>query len=275
MRSLFNIFLVALITAVSLTVISAERFIILQSTTSTQNSGLLDHLIPLFKVKSGIDVRVIAVGTGQALRNARNGDGDVLLVHAKNAEEAFVAEGFGVRRFDLMFNDFVIVGPPSDPAGIRDAPSASAALARIAANAGIFTSRGDDSGTHRKEMALWAEAGIDAVSVSGTWYLETGSGMGTTLNVAVGLDAYALTDRATWLSFKNKRNFEILFEGDPKLFNQYGVILVNPEKHPRVKAPEGQAFIDWLLSPDGQSAIAAFEVNGQQLFYPNASTLIR
>lgn len=271
MRSLFNLFLFALTTVISLTVISAERFIILQSTTSTQNSGLLEHLIPLFKAKSGIGVRVIAVGTGQALRNARNGDGDVLLVHAKNAEEAFVAEGFGVRRFDLMYNDFVIVGPQPDRARIRDAPSAPVALARIAANEGLFASRGDDSGTHKKEMALWAEAGIDAVKVSGTWYLETGSGMGTTLNVAVGLDAYTLTDRATWLSFKNKGNFEILFEGDPKLFNQYGVILVNADKHPRVKAPEGQAFIDWLLSPEGQSAIAAFEVNGHQLFHPNAA----
>ena len=264
--------LAAIVLAVmSLTVASADKFIILQSTTSTQNSGLLDHLIPQFKAVSGIDVHVVAVGTGQALRNARNGDGDVLLVHAKRAEERFVADGFGVMRFDLMYNDFVIVGPPSDPAAIRRIESAAEVLAKIAAKHAIFVSRGDDSGTHKKELALWQETGIDLATASGTWYLETGSGMGATLNIAVGMDGYTMTDRATWLSFKNKAAFEVLAEGDPQLFNQYGVMLVNPDKHPNVRAAAGQALIDWLIGADGQRAIAGFHIDGQQLFFPNAS----
>ena len=250
---------------------SADKFIILQSTTSTQNSGLLDHLIPKFKAESGIDVRVVAVGTGQALRNARNGDGDVLLVHAKRDEERFVADGFGLKRFDLMYNDFVFVGPVSDPAAIHQMESAIDVLATIAAKGATFVSRGDDSGTHKKELALWAETGMDVSTVSGTWYLETGTGMGTTLNIAVGMDAYTMTDRATWISFKNKAAFEVLAEGDPRLFNQYGVMLVNPEKHHNVRATAGQAFIDWLIGAAGQRAIAAFKVDGQQLFLPNAS----
>jgi tungstate transport system substrate-binding protein len=246
-----------------------DPFIVLQSTTSTQNSGLLDYLLPMYRDLARVEVRAVAVGTGQALRNARNGDGDVLLVHAKAAEEKFVAEGHGVERFDLMYNDFVIVGPASDPARVRGTDSAIEALKKIAAAGATFASRGDDSGTHKKELALWREAGIDVAKLSGTWYRETGSGMGATLNVATGIGAYVMTDRATWISFENKRDFEILVEGDPGLFNQYGVILVNPERHPQVKAATAQAFIDWLLGEEGQRAIAAFRVDGQQLFYPN------
>ncbi len=263
---------VTLLAATPLFAVGADRFIILQSTTSTQNSGLLDHLIPLFKAASGIDVRVVAVGTGQALRNARNGDGDVLLVHAKHAEERFVAEGFGVERFDLMYNDFVFVGPPADSAAIRRIESAAAALAMIASKRAVFVSRGDDSGTHSKELALWRGTGFDVEAESGTWYRETGAGMGTTLNIAVGMDGYTMTDRATWLSFKNKAAFEILLEGDPELFNQYGIMLVNPARHPNVKAVAGQAFIDWLIGAAGQRAIADFRIGGLQLFFPNTRT---
>lgn len=248
-----------------------DKSIILQSTTSTANSGLYDHLLPQFKEKTGIQVNVVAVGTGQAIKNARNGDGDVLLVHAKPAEEKFVAEGWGVSRHDVMYNDFVIVGPPADPAGIAGMDDARAALKRIAESKSIFASRGDDSGTHKKERRLWGEAGVDPSAASGAWYRETGSGMGATLNTAVGMGAYALTDRGTWIGFKNKGDFKILVEGDDDLFNQYGVILINPEKHQRVKAEEGQAFIDWILGDAGQAAIAAYELDGQQLFFPNAS----
>ncbi len=249
---------------------AGERFILLQSTTSTQNSGLFDAILPAFTAASGIEVRVVAVGTGQALKNARNGDGDVLLVHAVGAEKAFVSEGYGVARLDVMYNDFVIVGPPADPAGIAGLSDATAALKSIAAAAAPFASRGDDSGTHQKELALWRAAGLDPVAASGTWYRETGSGMGATLNLAVGMGAYALTDRGTWIAFKNKGNFGILVAGDERLFNQYGVILVNPARHPRVKAEDGQAFIDWLTGPDGQAAIAAYTLGGEQLFFPNA-----
>jgi len=244
--------------------------ITLASTTSTENSGLFDHLLPRFTEATGISVRVVAVGTGQALRIARNGDADVLLVHDRASEERFVAEGWGVERLDVMYNDFVLVGPASDPAGIRGASNVTSALRKIATAATPFASRGDDSGTHQKERALWAETGIDPAKVGGTWYRETGSGMGATLNVAIGKDAYVMTDRATWISFQNKRKFEILVEGDPQLFNQYGVILVNAKKHPHVKTEYGRAFIDWLLGEAGQNAIAAFKVDGKQLFYPNA-----
>lgn len=247
-----------------------DAFIILQSTTSTRNSGLFDYLLPLYEAHSGVEVRAVAVGTGQALKNARNGDGDVLLVHAKPAEEAFVAEGFGIERFDLMYNDFVIVGPAADPAAINGSADAVAALKAIAGAAATFASRGDDSGTHKKELALWQSTGTDPAAASGSWYRETGSGMGATLNVAIGTDAYCLTDRATWISFANKRDFRIHVEGDPRLYNQYGLIVVNPEKHPRVKHAAAQAFVDWLLSDAGQAAIAAFRVDGKQLFYPNA-----
>jgi len=250
---------------------AADKFIIVQSTTSTQNSGLLDHILPKFTEKTGIEVRVVAVGTGQALKNAANGDGDVLLVHAKPAEEKFIADGFGVKRFDVMYNDFIIVGPESDPAGLGGMADAPAALKKLAAAKAPFASRGDDSGTHKKERSLWKDAGIDPSSASGSWYRETGSGMGATLNAAVGMGAYSMTDRGTWISFKNKGKFKVLVEGDAKLFNQYGVMLVNPKKHPKVKAAEGQAFIDWLIGPEGQAAIAGYKLNGQQLFFPNAT----
>lgn len=250
---------------------AADTFIVVQSTTSTANSGLLDAILPDFEKASGIEVRVVAVGTGQALKNAANGDGDVLLVHAKPAEEKFVADGFGVARLDVMYNDFVIVGPTEDPAGIRGVHNITEALKKIAETNAIFASRGDDSGTHKKELSLWAAAGIDARGASGSWYRETGSGMGATLNVAAGMSAYTMTDRATWLAFENRQNLAILSEGDDRLFNQYGVILVNPERHPAVKADLGQTFIDWLTGPAGQKAIASFRVGGQQLFFPNAS----
>jgi len=214
---------------------------------------------------------VVAVGTGQAIKNAMNGDGDVLLVHAKSAEEMFVAEGYGAERFDVMYNDFVLVGPPADPAGISGMKDAPAALEQIAASQAAFASRGDNSGTHKKETALWKAAKVDPAGASGSWYRETGSGMGATLNAAVGMGAYTITDRGTWISFKNKGDYKILVEGDDNLFNQYGMILVSPDKHPRVKAAEGQAFIDWILSKEGQGAIAAYQMNGQQLFFPNAT----
>jgi tungstate transport system substrate-binding protein len=252
------------------TATAADKFIVVQSTTSTQNSGLFKYLLPKFTKKTGIQVRVVAVGTGQALKNARNGDGDVLLVHAKPAELKFVKAGFGVKRFDLMYNDFVIVGPPKDPAEIAGMNDAVAALKKIAAAKAIFASRGDDSGTNKKERALWKLAGIDPTTSSGKWYRETGSGMGATLNASVGMGAYTMTDRATWIAFKNKGDFKIMVEGDEKLFNQYGVMLVNPKKYPHVKVKEGQAFIDWLLGPEGQKTIAAYKVKGQQLFFPNA-----
>jgi len=248
-----------------------QPFIVVQSTTSTQNSGLLDYMLPIFTKKTGIEVRVVAVGTGQAIKNAMNGDGDVLLVHAKPAEEKFVAAGHGVSRHDVMYNDFVIVGPSEDPAGIGGGHDAVAALQKIAESKSIFASRGDDSGTNKKEMRLWKAAAIDPMQASGAWYRETGSGMGATLNTAAGMNAYTLTDRATWISFNNKGNLKIQVEGDDQLFNQYGVILVNPKKHPNVKAKLGQAFIDWLLSPEGQTVIASYKMDGQQLFFPNAA----
>jgi tungstate transport system substrate-binding protein len=224
----------------------------------------------MFQKKTGIQVRVVAVGTGQAIKNAQNGDGDVLLVHAKPAEEKFVAEGWGVKRFDVMYNDFIIVGPKSDPAKVAGTKDVAAALKKIAATKSPFASRGDDSGTHKAELALWKMAGVDVKAATGSWYRETGSGMGPTLNTAVGMGAYALSDRATWSSFKNKANHQIAVEGDSKLFNQYGVMLVNPKKHPKVKTKEGQAFIDWLIGPEGQAAIASFKINGEQQFFPNA-----
>ncbi len=248
---------------------AADRFITVQSTTSTQNSGLYDYLLPIFTEKTGIEVRVVAVGTGQAIKNAANGDGDVLLVHAKPAEEKFVADGLGVSRSDVMYNDFVIVGP----AGLEAVSAANdvlGALKAIADAGAPFASRGDDSGTHKAEMRLWKAAEIDPTAASGGWYRETGSGMGATLNVAAGMGAYALTDRATWIAFENKGDMQIVYEGDPRLFNQYGVILVSPEKHPHVKAEDAQAFIDWILSEEGQAAIADYKVDGQQLFFPNA-----
>ena len=250
---------------------ATERFITVASTTSTQNSGLYEHILPNFTTRTGIAVRIVAVGTGQAINLARNGDADVLFVHHKASEERFVADGFGVERFDVMYNDFVLVGPKADPAGVRDAADTSDALARIAATNSPFTSRGDNSGTHKKERELWQVAEVDVSTQSGSWYRETGSGMGATLNTAAGMDAYALTDRATWFKFKNRGTLEILAEDDERMFNQYGVILVNPARHPHIKHDLGQAFIDWLLSKDGQSAIGAYRLEGQQVFFPNAA----
>ncbi|SDW51901.1 tungstate transport system substrate-binding protein [Ruegeria halocynthiae] len=248
-----------------------EPFIIVQSTTSTQNSGLLDYILPGFEAETGIDVRVVAVGTGQAIRNAINGDGDVLLVHSKPAEEQFVTDGWGVERFDVMYNDFVLVGPKSDPAKVKVDADIVAALAAVASSQAPFVSRGDDSGTHKAEMRHWEAVGVDPTEASGTWYREAGAGMGASLNVASGMGAYILTDRATWLSFGNRGDLEILVEGDPRLFNQYGVTLVNPEKHPGVRAAAGQRFIDWLIGPDGQAGIESYELDGQQMFFPNAN----
>jgi tungstate transport system substrate-binding protein len=271
-RAIFRmVFAATLLAAAAPIQLQAEdKFIIVQSTTSTQNSGLFDHILPIFTKKTGIEVRVVAVGTGQALKNAANGDGDVVLVHSKPDEEKFVADGWGVKRYDVMYNDFIIVGPAADPAKIAGLKDAAASLKKIADAEAPFASRADESGTHKAELKLWQDAGVDPKPSSGKWYLETGSGMGATLNTAVGKQAYALTDRGTWLSFANKDDFKILVEGDPKLFNQYGVILVNPAKHPNVKEKEGQAFIDWLTSPEGQAIIANYRIDGEQLFFPNA-----
>lgn len=265
----FSAALLVLLTSASVAR-SEDASILVQSTTSTENSGLFGYLLPKFKEKTGIDVRVVAVGTGQALKNAQNGDGDVVFVHAKADEEKFVAAGWGVKRFDVMYNDFVIVGPASDPVGIAGSKDAVAALTKIAASKAVFASRGDDSGTHKAELKLWKDASVDVKAASGSWYLETGSGMGPTLNTAIGKSAYCLTDRGTWIAFGNKADYRILVEGDKVLFNQYGVILVNPEKHKSVKVREGQAFIDWLISEDGQKTIADYKINGEQLFFPNA-----
>lgn len=249
-----------------------DGFIIVQSTTSTQNSGLYDALLPQFTEQSGIEVRVVAVGTGQAIKNAENCDGDVLFVHAKASEEKFVADGFGVSRSDVMYNDFIIVGPAADPAGLGESHDVETALATIAETGSKFASRADDSGTHKKELSLWQAAGVDPSGASGDWYVETGSGMGATLNTAVGMGAYAMTDRATWIAFENKGDYKIAVEGDDAMFNQYGIIPVSPEHCPNVKAEAGQSFIDWVLGGEGQAAIAAYQLNGQQLFFPNAGS---
>ena len=254
-------------------IVLADNFIILQSTTSTQNSGLFDEILPEFETKTGIEVRVVAVGTGQALRNAQNGDGDVLLVHSKSAEEAFVADGFGSVRHDVMYNDFVLVGPSSDPARISQLDSIGAALTAISSSKSRFASRGDDSGTHKAELKLWDENGLNPASASGTWYIETGSGMGATLNIASGMGAYTLTDRATWIAFDNKQDLSLLFEGDEQLFNQYGVIPVNPDVHTHVKSQAANSFVEWLIGTEGQTAIENYQLSGQQLFFPNAESL--
>jgi tungstate transport system substrate-binding protein len=263
--------MVAVLALAAIQAPAGERFITVASTTSTQNSGLYDHLLSRFTRETGISVRVVAVGTGQAIRLARQGDADVLFVHHKTSEEKFVAEGFGVERFDVMYNDFVIVGPKGDPAKVRGTTDAAGALARIAAAKTAFASRGDNSGTNKKELELWKTAGVDAKGVSGSWYRETGSGMGATLNTASAMNAYALTDRATWIKFANKGGLAVLVQGDDRLYNQYGIILVNPARHPHVKAADGRAFIDWVLSEDGQEAIAAYQIKGEQAFFPNAA----
>lgn len=247
------------------------RYITVASTTSTEASGLFGHILPQFEGKTGIDVRVVAVGTGQAIEIARRGDADVLLVHHKPSEMEFVNNGYGVERHPVMYNDFIIVGPGSDPAGIGGMGDAARAFARIAEAEEPFTSRGDDSGTNKKELEIWDAAGVDVAEASGTWYRETGSGMGATLNTAASMDAYALADRGTWISFNNRRDLELLVEGDERLFNPYGVILVSPQRHPHVKADLGQRFIDWLISDEGQEAIASFRLRGQQLFHPNTA----
>jgi len=247
-----------------------QRFITVASTTSTEQSGLFKHLLPIFEKKSGIQVRVVALGTGQALDMGRRGDADVVFVHAKPLEEKFVAEGFGVQRFEVMYNDFILVGPKSDPARVAGGKDVVAALQRIRKTQSPFASRGDKSGTHFAEVEMWTAAGIDIGKDKGAWYRETGSGMGPTLNTAAGMNAYALTDRGTWLSFKNRGELVISVAGDRRLFNQYGVMLVNPAKHPHVKKDMAQAFVDWLVSDEGQDAIAAYKIGGEQLFFPNA-----
>ena len=265
-------FLIALAAiAVFATAASAQdKSILVASTTSTQDSGLFGHLLPVFKARTGIDVKVVAQGTGQAIDTGRRGDADVLFVHAKAAEEKFLAEGFGVKRYPVMYNDFILVGPQGDPAGIKGSKDIVAAFKALKDKGIAFISRGDKSGTHQAELNLWTVAGIDIAKDKGPWYKEIGQGMGAALNSASASNAYVLADRATWLSFKNKGELVIEVEGDKRLFNQYGVMLVNPAKHPNVKQEFGQQFIDWLVSAEGQKAIADYKINGEQLFYPNA-----
>ena len=249
--------------------IAEDRSIIVASTTSTQDSGLFGYLLPIFKARIGIEVKVIAQGTGQALDTARRGDADVVFVHARPQEEKFLAEGFGVKRFDVMYNDFVLIGPKDDPASVKG-KNIEAALKTIQAKAMPFVSRGDRSGTHAAELALWKQAGIDIIAGKGPWYREIGQGMGAALNTAAAMNGYVLSDRGTWISFKNRGDLAIVVEGDKRLFNQYGVMLVNPEKYPSVKKELGQAFVDWLVSPEGQAAIAGYKIDDQQLFFPDA-----
>lgn len=271
----FRAFVLALVALAGVAVcdgraIAQEKSIVVASTTSTQDSGLFGHILPLFKAKSGIDVKVVAQGTGQALDTGRRGDADVLFVHAKAQEEKFVADGFGVKRFDVMYNDFVLIGPKSDPAKIAGGKDAMAALKAINAASSPFVSRGDKSGTHAAELSLWKAADLDPAGAKPAWYREIGQGMGAALNTSVAMSAYVLADRGTWISFKNKGDLQIVVEGDQKLFNQYGIMLVNPEKHPQVKKDLGQAFIDWVLSAEGQNAIRSYKIEGKQLFFPNA-----
>lgn len=250
--------------------VSAQKFITVASTTSTEQSGLFRHILPIFEMKTGIQVRVVALGTGQALDMARRGDADVVFVHAREAEEKFIAEGYGVKRLPVMYNDFVLIGPKQDPARIAGGRDILEALRKVKAAGGPFVSRGDRSGTHIAELALWKTTGIEIEKEKGTWYRDTGQGMGPALNTAAAMNAYLLADRGTWLSFKNRGDLAVLVEGDKRLFNQYGVILVNPEKHRHVKKDMGQAFIEWVVSPDAQKAIADYKIGGQQLFFPNA-----
>ena len=273
MRSIWKILAAAtvLVAACCGSAPAQDRFITVASTTSTEQSGLFGYLLPRFTEANGIAVKVVAVGTGQALDIGRRGDADVVFVHDKVAEEKFLAEGFATRRYDVMYNDFIIVGPKADPAHIADDKDVASALRSIAAAKAPFISRGDRSGTHEAELRLWKLAGVDLAAVKGEWYREIGQGMGPALNMASSSNAYLLSDRGTWLSFKNRGELAILSQGDKRLFNQYGVMLVNPAKHPAVKAKDGQAFIDWLISPPGQQTIAGYKVGGEQLFFPNAS----
>jgi tungstate transport system substrate-binding protein len=267
-----------LIAAIALAVVvvappayAQDKSIVVASTTSTQDSGLFEYLLPIFKEKTGITVKVLAQGTGQALDTARRGDADVVFVHAKSAEEKFLAEGEGVKRFPVMYNDFVLIGPKADPAGIKGSKDVAKALQDIKEKQACFVSRGDRSGTHIAELNLWKAADIDIEKASGPWYKSIGQGMGAALNFANASNCYVLSDRGTWIHFKNKGDLQILVEGDKRLFNQYGVMLVNPAKHPDVKKDLGQQFIDWLISPDGQQTIANYKIEGEQLFYPNAN----
>ncbi len=264
--------LAALVVALALapSVAAAQRFITVASTTSTEQSGLFKHILQRFQTKTGIEVRVVALGTGQALDLARRGDADAVFVHAKAAEEKFVAEGHGLQRTPVMYNDFVLIGPKSDPAKVGGSKDIVEALRKVEAARAPFVSRGDRSGTHMAELQLWKTAGIEVGTGSSSWYRETGQGMGPALNTSSSMNAYVLSDRATWPAFKNRGDLTILVEGDKRLFNQYGVILVNPEKHPSVKKADGQAFIDWLVSAEGQKAIAGYKLGGEQLFFPNA-----
>lgn len=261
----------AILLVAAIPAVAQDKSIVVASTTSTQDSGLFSYILPLFKTKTGIDVKVIAQGTGQALDTARRGDADVAFVHAKPQEEKFVADGFGVKRYEVMYNDFILVGPKADPAKVKGTRDVVAALKAIAGSSNPFVSRGDKSGTHAAELALWKTAGIDPAATKPAWYREIGQGMGAALNTAQAMGAYVLADRGTWISFKNKADLEIAVEGDRALFNQYGIILVNPEKHPHIKKAEGQAFIDWLVSSEGQQAVASYKIEGQQLFFPNAA----
>jgi tungstate transport system substrate-binding protein len=249
-----------------------EKFITVASTTSTEQSGLFKHLLPVFEAKTGIKVRVVAVGTGQALDIGRRGDADVVLVHAKPLEEKFMAEGQGVKRYDVMYNDFVLIGPKSDPAKVAGTKDIVAAFQRIRDAQAPFVSRGDRSGTHFAELEIWKLAGVDIAQAKGSWYRDTGQGMGPALNTAAGMNAYILADRGTWLSFKNRGDLTIVVQGDKRLYNQYGVMLVNPARHPTVKKEMGQAFVDWLISAEGQKTIADYKINGEQLFFPNAGS---
>lgn len=248
-----------------------DQSIVVASTTSTQDSGLFGHILPMFKTKTGIDVKVVAQGTGQALDTGRRGDADVVFVHAKSQEEKFIADGFGVKRFDVMYNDFILVGPKSDPAAVKASKDILVGLQAISDKDAPFVSRGDKSGTHSAELALWKAAGLDPSATKPAWYREIGQGMGAALNTASAMGGYVLSDRGTWLSFKNKGDLDIVLEGDKRLFNQYGIILVDPTKHPHIKKDLGQKFIDWITSAEGQGAIRSYTINDQQLFFPNAS----
>ena len=269
-RRLFVV-LGAAVAIVAAPALAQDKSIIVASTTSTQDSGLFGYLLPLFKAKTGIDVKVVAQGTGQALDTGRRGDADVVFVHAKSAEEKFLAEGQGVKRFPVMYNDFVLIGPKSDPAHVKGMKDVAKAFQTIKDKQASFISRGDRSGTNIAELKLWKDAGIDIEKDKGPWYKAIGQGMGAALNTAGAGNAYVLSDRGTWIHFKNKGDLEIVVEGDKRMFNQYGVMLVNPEKHPNVKKELGQTFIDWLISPEGQKVIANYKIDGQQLFYPNAN----
>lgn len=270
MNTRFAVVLAAIL-AFTPAALAQEKSIVVASTTSTQDSGLFGHLLPLFRAKTGIDVKVVAQGTGQALDTGRRGDADVVFVHAKTQEEKFVADGFGLRRYDVMYNDFVLIGPKADPAGIGGGKDIVAALKAVNARGVPFVSRGDRSGTHAAELALWKAAGLDPAGSRPGWYREIGQGMGAALNTASAMNAYVLSDRATWASFRNRGDLAIVVEGDTRLFNQYGIMLVNPEKHPHVKKELGQAFIDWIVSAEGQNAIRSYQIGGQSLFFPNAT----